>query len=69
MVRDIELPVECLYHDGTYVTHSTGLTGKVVKGFGITYESSLKKFVSAATEVVERFGLKAAEKEFEEIQL
>lgn len=69
MVRDIELPVECLYHDGTYVTHSTGLTGAVVKGFGITYDASLKTFVSSASKVIEQFQLKTGEQEFEEIHL
>lgn len=69
MVRDIELTVECLYHDGTYVTHSTGLTGTIVKGFGITYEASLGTFVSSATKIIERFGLKAGDQEFEEIHL
>jgi hypothetical protein len=69
MVRDMDLPVECMYHDGTYVTHSTGLTGTVVKGFGITYEASLKVFVNSATKVIERWGLKEGEQEFTDVQL
>lgn len=60
-VRGIELPVECLYHDGTYVLYSTVTQGTVIKGFGITYESSLKSFVGAALEFMDRKGIRDTE--------